>query len=351
MALTAGIASVRMEIVAPLGAGGMGHVYRARDSRLHRDVALKVLLSSASLDPERQQRFEQEARAAGGLSHPNILAIHDVGVDDGAPYLVSELIDGESLRVQMERGVVPLKKLLDLASQIAEGLAAAHAAGIVHRDLKPENVMVTRDGLVKIVDFGLAKALAVENPDGGRASATQTAGFVMGTVPYMSPEQGRGGAVDFRSDQFSFGLMLYEMATGVLAFQRDTPVQTLSAIIGEEPRPIVELNPRVPVPLRWIIERCLAKDPADRYAATADLARDLQTLRNRLTEATTGIGALPEPVSPVRRWLPFAATSALILSAGLAVVGFRPDTVDRASVHPYTVCHRSWLSGSAGLVA
>ena len=350
MALTAGTRLGPYEIVAPLGAGGMGHVYRARDSRLHRDVALKILHSSASLDLERQQRFEQEARAAGGLNHPNILAVYDVGVDDGAPYLVSELIDGESLRVQMERGVVPLKKLLDLAIQIAEGLAAAHAAGIVHRDLKPENVMVTRDSRIKIVDFGLAKALAVGSPDGGCAFATQTAGFVVGTVPYMSPEQGRGGAVDFRSDQFSFGLVLYEMATGVLAFQRDTPVQTLSAIIGEEPRPIVELNPRVPVPLRWIIERCLAKDPADRYAATADLARDLQTLRNRLSEATTGIGALSEPALPFRRWLPLAATSALILSAALAVVGFRPDPVDLASYTPHTVCYRSWLSGGARLV-
>ena len=201
----------------------------------------------------------------------------------------------------------------------------------MHRDLKPENVMLTRDGRVKIVDFGLARALTVERSELGRSSPTQTAGLVVGTVPYMSPEQGRGAALDFRSDQFSFGSILYEMATGIRAFQRDTPVQTLSAIIGEDPRPIDELNPRVPVPLRWIIERCLSKDPADRYAATADLARDLRTLRDRLSEATGGAGVASTPVSLFRGWKWLVGTVGVALSTFFVARAFTPEAVDLAS--------------------
>jgi len=264
----------------------MGEVYRARDPRLRREVAVKILLEAGAADPERQRRFAQEAIAASALNHPNILVVYDVGVEGGVPYLVSELIDGVPLRDEMHRGPTPLKRLLDVAVRIADGLAAAHGAGIVHRDLKPENVMVTRDGRVKIVDFGLAKTLYPDPNESLNPSAlTQTAtGLLLGTVPYMSPEQASGGAVDFRSDQFALGLMLYEMATGVHPFLRVTPVQTLSAVIADEARPLAELNASVPISVRWVIERCLAKDPRGRYAHTADLAADLQQLRDRLTD-------------------------------------------------------------------
>ncbi len=224
----------------------MGEVYRARDSQLPREVAVKVLPESSAANPDRQRRFAQEAIAASALNHPNILVVYDVGVEGNVPYLVSELIDGAPLREEMQRGHVPIKRLLDFASQIASGLAAAHVAGIVHRDLKPENVMTTRDGHVKIVDFGLAKAADAECV-GSAAAATETAtGLLVGTVPYMSPEQASGGSIDFHSDQFSLGLILYEMATGVHPFQRATAVQTLSAVIDVEPRAIAELNPAIP---------------------------------------------------------------------------------------------------------
>src|SRR5499427_5087583 len=230
-------------IVGTVGAGGMGEVYRARDSRLHREVAIKVL-AKAGADAVR--RFTGEAQAASALNHPNI---------------VSELVDGTALRSLVARAPLPVRDVLDLAVQMADGLAAAHAAGIVHRDFKPENVMVTREGRVKILDFGLA---LVGSHDGAAGvldvTLTQT-GIIVGTVPYMSPEQARGGTVDYRTDQFSFGLTLYELVTGRRAFQKETVAQTLAAILQDEPEAIPTLNPRVPVPLRWIIERCLAKDP------------------------------------------------------------------------------------------
>src|SRR4029079_17233484 len=238
MVLSAGARLGSYEILSPLGAGGMGEVYRARDPRLQREVAIKILNEAAAASPERQRRFAQEAIAAGALNHPNILVVYDVGVEAGVPYIVSEFIDGESLRAEMQRGRISLRRLVDIAARIADGLAAAHAAGIVHRDLKPENVMVTRDGRIKIVDFGLAKARADEAEDELRAAGpTETAtGLVMGTVPYMSPEQAAGSPADFRSDQFSCVVTLYEMATGSHPFMRPTPVQTLSAVITDEPR-------------------------------------------------------------------------------------------------------------------
>ncbi len=276
------------EILAPLGAGGMGEVYRARDPRLKRDVAVKILSPETVLDPERLKRFEQEAQAASALNHPNILVVHDFGVDNNTHYLVSELVEGDALRKLIQKGVLSTKKLLDIAVQIADGLAAAHRAGIVHRDLKPENIMVTPENRVKILDFGLAKLAQTGKEEEETVSHFRSqSGIIKGTVPYMSPEQASGKSVDFRSDQFSFGLILYEMATGKRAFQKDTGVQILSAIIAEEPPAIATLNPSVPAPLRWMIERCMIKEPRQRYDSTADLHRDLLNLKEHLSETTT----------------------------------------------------------------
>ena len=273
------------QIIDRLGAGGMGEVYRALDSRLGRKVALKVLPTDLLSNREGLARFALEARSASALNHPNIVTIFEIGQADSSPYLAMELIDGWTLRHLIEAGPLPVKKTLDLAMQIAAGLAKAHQAGIVHRDLKPENIMVTQDGFVKILDFGLAKLQGglhgAPIPQDG--SLTQ-AGFVLGTPDYMSPEQAAGRALDFRSDQFSAGLIFYEMLTRRQIFHRDTPVQTLSAIIQEEPIPLESLNARVPPPLRWAIERCLSKDPADRYATTAELARELKQIRDNLAD-------------------------------------------------------------------
>ena len=255
------------QVVSPLGAGGMGQVYRGRDTRLQRAVAIKVLHDVASRDPDRQRRFAQEAVAASALNHPNILTVYDVGADGDVHFLVSELIEGESLRIEMNRGRMSLKRVIEIAQQIAEGLAAAHEAGIVHRDLKPENVMVTADGRVKIVDFGLAKSVHGEAAMLGEFTATETAeGLVMGTVPYMSPEQARGGAADFRSDQFALGVILYELTTATHPFKRETAVQTLSAIIAEEAPDPAQTAPTLPVAVRWLIRRLLSKNPRQRFA-------------------------------------------------------------------------------------
>ena len=298
------------EIVSPLAAGGMGQVYRGRDTRLQRFVAIKILHDTAALDPDRQRRFAQEALAASALNHPNILTVYDIGTQGEIQFLVSELIEGDSLRAEMNRGRVALKRLLDVAHQIADGLAAAHEAGIVHRDLKPENVMLTVDGRVKIVDFGLAKT-EVEPALAGGPSATQTAaGLIMGTVPYMSPEQARGSPADFRSDQFALGVMLYEMTTATHPFKRETGVQTLSAIIADEPPDPAEVAPSLPVPVRWLIRRLLAKAPRERYAHTADLAAELRTIRGHLSEAT--VATVPITRARSRKWLIPAAGVALV---------------------------------------
>ena len=285
------------EVLAPLGSGGMGEVYRARDERLGREVAIKVLSSEMSEDSSRVRRFEKEARSASALNHPNIVTIYETGSSEGHSFIAMEKVEGETLRGLVAAGALSIKKVLPIASQIALGLAAAHEAGIVHRDLKPENVMVTRDGLVKILDFGLAKLTATGSGigEGSKLPTTTgtTPGVVMGTVGYMSPEQASGAAVDFRSDQFSFGSILYEMVTGERAFQGKTAIDVLGAILNGEPQPIAEINPKVPTQLRWIIERCLAKEPRQRYSSTDDLARDLATLRDHLPEATSGGGLLP----------------------------------------------------------
>ena len=293
MTLAAGSRLGPYEILAPLGAGGMGEVYRARDTRLSREVAIKVLPGDVASDPSRLKRFETEARSASALNHPNIVTIYDIGSVDSVSYITMELVEGKTLRELVAAGSLPIKKLLQIGTQVADGLARAHEAGIVHRDLKPENVMVTKDGLVKILDFGLAKLTYAGPGSGGETNLpTQTAttpGVVMGTVGYMSPEQASGQLIDFRSDQFSLGSILYEMATGQRAFQKKTAVDTLSAILNEEPKPVAEINPEVPGPLRWIIERCLAKEPDNRYTATRDLAREVATLRDHLLEANVSV--------------------------------------------------------------
>ncbi len=307
----------------------MGEVYRANDPRLGRDLAIKVLTAELSADPVRLKRFEKEARSASALNHPNIVTVYDVGSSDGVSYIAMEKVEGETLRALVSGGALPIKKALAISPQIADGLAAAHDAGIVHRDLKPENVMVTRDGLVKILDFGLAK-LTSKGPgsDGDSKLPTMTGttpGVVMGTVGYMSPEQASGAAVDFRSDQFSFGSILYEMVTGKRAFAKKTAVDTLGAILNEEPEPMGSINPQAPTQLRWIVERCLAKEPRQRYSSTDDLSRDLATLRDHLSEAVSA-GA---PVAPGARdslafprlrrlWgLPLVAILLLIVIAGV----------------------------------
>src|SRR5512141_3070325 len=291
MALVAGQKLGPYEILAPLGAGGMGEVYRARDSRLRRDVAIKVLPPELATDPDRNQRFEQEARAASGLNHHNIVTIHDIGSSDSTVFIAMELVEGKTLREILLAGALPTRRLLDIACQIADGLAKAHSAGIVHRDLKPENVMVSKDGVVKILDFGLAKLLKNQPEEGTDVPTATRAGTVMGTVGYMSPEQASGEPVDFRSDQFSLGSILYEMASGKRAFERATGAETLTAIIREEAEPLGRLAASVPGPFRWLVERCLQKDPEERYASTRDLARDLKSIREHLSDSS---GSAPE---------------------------------------------------------
>jgi predicted ATPase len=265
----------------------MGEVYRARDPRLDRSVAIKILPAELSADSDRLHRFEREARSVSALNHPNIVTIYELAKDGSAHYIAMELIEGQTLRQLLVAGSLPIRKAIEIAAQIAEGLAKAHEAGITHRDMKPENLMVSRDGFVKILDFGLAKVASPvgEQHETRTLSSWQTQpGIVIGTVQYMSPEQASGAPLDFRSDQFSFGLVLYEMVTGKRAFPRGTAAEILVAIMREPTEPIAVQNPDVPAPLCWAIERCLAKDPDKRYVSTRDLARDLAAIRERFSE-------------------------------------------------------------------
>src|SRR5215470_15035600 len=316
MSLKAGSRLGPYDVLAPLGAGGMGEVWRARDTRLAREVAIKMLPEEVSRDASRLKRFEKEARSASALNHPNIVTIYDLGETESLHWIAMEKVEGKTLRETLFGGALPIRKLLPIAAQIADGLARAHEAGIVHRDLKPENAMVTKDGLVKILDFGLAKLTATgQGSDEGSQLPTETGtspGVVLGTVGYMSPEQAGAQPVDFRSDQFSFGSILYEMATGKKAFQKRTAIDTLSAILNEEPEPIGEINTQVPAPLRWTVERCLAKEPQARYAATSDLARDLSTMRDRLSEAVSGPSITREAPRTGRRVLAVAAAVVVV---------------------------------------
>jgi Tol biopolymer transport system component len=315
MSLSVGTRFGPYEIVAPLGAGGMGEVYRAHDSRLGREVALKVLPPGFSADQERLRRFEQEARAAGALNHPNILGVYDIGSHDGAPYVVSELLDGETLRARIGDSPLPQRKAVDYAAQIAKGLAAAHERGIVHRDLKPDNLFVTRDGRVKILDFGLAK---MGDPRGGDAETRfatggpeTSAGTALGTVGYMSPEQVRGQKVDHRSDIFSFGVVLYEMLTGRRAFQGDSAVETMNAILKEDPKPAGNGGPPLPPGLDRIVLHCLEKSPEERFQSARDVAFDIEALSGTSSQA-----AMKAPAPGRRSWMRVAAAGLLAAAAG-----------------------------------
>ncbi len=298
-------------MLGPLGAGGMGEVYKALDPRIGRQVALKLLPESLANDPERRRRFEQEARLAAALNHPNVMAIYDVGLDQHPPYIVAELVAGESLRGLIEAGPLAVRKTIDVAAQMAAGLAAAHAAGIVHRDLKPENIIVTPEGVAKILDFGVARVESKAAASGATMTMNNTSlGAVVGTAGYMSPEQAQGLEIDSRSDQFSLGLLIYEMLSGKQAFARASAVQTMSAIIEEEPPP---LDRTVPVQVRWIMQRCLAKEPAGRYESTRDLARELAALRDHFGElGTAASGTQPAITAPLPRRRPLPWRAALI---------------------------------------
>ncbi len=287
MALAAGTRIGPYEIAALLGVGGMGEVYRARDTRLAREVAIKVLPTSFAGDADRLRRFEQEARATGLLNHPNILQVHDVGSHEGAPYVVSELLEGETLRDRIGGTPLPVRKAIDFATQIARGLSAAHEKGIVHRDLKPENLFLTRDGRVKILDFGLAKLVhgeALSEAETNTHGMPGTdAGKVLGTVGYMSPEQVRAQPVDHRSDIFSFGSVLYEMLSGRRAFRGASAVETMSAILKEDPPDLSETNRSLPPALERIVSHCLEKNPEERFQSARDIAFDLEQLSGSAT--------------------------------------------------------------------
>jgi predicted ATPase len=275
------------DLVERIGAGGMGAVYRAKDSRLDREVAIKILSLDRDSRPEAIERFEREARAAGALNHPNIVTIYELGRFEDTHYIAMELVEGETVRRLLTSGPIPFPKAVAMAAQIADAIAKAHEVGIAHRDLKPENIMVTAEGTVKVLDFGLAKLFAPGNCGPGTEDAATVAtreGIVMGTCGYMSPEQTTGSDVDFHSDQFSFGAVLYEMVTGVPAFRRQTDAETTAAILRDEPKQFAAGMIDAPPPFQWIVDRCLAKDPKQRYSSTRDLYRDLVAVRDRLVQ-------------------------------------------------------------------
>jgi hypothetical protein len=321
------------EVVGPIGAGGMGEVYRATDTRLGRDVAIKVLSSALTKDTDRLLRFEQEARTVATLNHPNILGIHDIGSYDGAPFLVSELLEGETLRQKIEQGPIPTRRTVEYALGIAKGLAAAHEKGIVHRDLKPENVFITRDGRVKILDFGLAK---LTRPEGNLETATTVTlgspstmpGMVLGTIGYMSPEQVRGEPSDCRSDIFSFGAVLYEMLTGKRAFKKPTAAETMTAILKEEPPELTDTGWQGPIGLQRILSRCLEKAPERRFQSASDLAFAIEALSGSGTglSLSATLAAVKESKSPWR-WVGWAAGGLALLALGGAIAwSLRPKS-------------------------
>ncbi len=295
----------------------MGEVYRARDARLNRDVAVKVLPQAFARDPERLRRFQQEAQAVAALNHPNILAIHDFGDHEGSPYIVTEFLEGETLRDRIRPGALPMRKATEYGEQVARGLAAAHEKGIVHRDLKPENIFITRDGRVKILDFGLAK---LARPEGISATDAETLvsqtepGVVMGTVGYMSPEQVKGQTADHRSDVFSFGAILYEMLSGRRAFRGETSVETMSAILKEDPPELSETNRNVPPVMERIVRHCLEKNPEERFQSARDVAFNLQSLSGSATQVAA-IAPGRQPGTRVSRIAAAAVASMAVLAA------------------------------------
>ncbi|HUL73887.1 MAG TPA: protein kinase [Vicinamibacterales bacterium] len=317
MALTLGTRLGPYEILAAIGAGGMGEVYRAKDTRLDREVAIKVLPTSLAGDPDRRARFEREAKAVAALSHPNILAIHDVGAQGETTYAVTELLDGETLRERLtQHGALPVRKAIDVAVQIARGLAAAHDKGLIHRDLKPENVFLLKDGQVKILDFGLARQTAA--PAGSGATQTVAAtdpGTVMGTVGYMAPEQVRGQAMDARTDLFALGAVLCEMLSGQRAFQRETPADTMTAILKEDPPDLSATRADLSPALDRIVRHCLEKNPAERFQTARDIAFALEAFSG--TSLTAVSGAVRAAASAPAGWRR-PLTMALVAIAGLA---------------------------------
>jgi Tol biopolymer transport system component len=322
MALTAGTKLGPYEIISPIGAGGMGEVYRARDTRLGRDVAIKVLPEALAHDADRLRRFEQEARTIAALNHPNILGIHDIGAHDGAPFLVSEFLEGVTLRNKLASGPLQVRRAIEYALGIAAGLAAAHEKGVVHRDLKPENVFVTRDERIKVLDFGLAKLVRPEENREAAVTLTSPAtlpGMVMGTVGYMSPEQVRGGTIEPQSDIFSFGAVLYEMLTGKRAFKRETSAETMTAILREEPQALSDAGWQGPPELQRILARCLEKNVERRFQSASDLAFAIESLSGTsfgtLTGTTTGTPTAKSVSQPKSRraWLPWVVAAALLV--------------------------------------
>ena len=344
MPLTSGTKLGPYVIHAAIGAGGMGEVYRAHDTRLKRDVAIKILPASFSADPDRLQRFAQESRAAAALNHPNILSIYDIGEDRGRPYVVSELLEGESLRERLRPGALSSRKAIDYAQQIAKGLAAAHEKGIVHRDLKPENLFITSDGRAKILDFGLAKFTHPEANVSDEAPTLQVAteaGTVMGTAGYMSPEQVRGKPTDSRSDIFSFGAILYEMLSGKRAFHGDSAADTMSAILKEEPADLSETNRNVSPALERIVRHCLEKSPAERFQSARDVAFNLEALTDASISSRAGIQVLPEQKS--RPWLMPLIATLLILASWAGIYRFAQRGVARSNPAFHEVTFRNGI--------
>ena len=333
----------RYEIRSLLGAGGMGEVYRAKDPKLGRDVAIKVLPPTFSTDAERLRRFEQEAQAAGALNHPNILSIYDVATHDGSLYVVSELLEGETLRERMDGAALPSRKAIDYALQIAHGLATAHEKGIVHRDLKPENLFITKDGRVKILDFGLAKLIepkveSAAQTDVPTRKIHTDPGVVMGTAGYMSPEQVRGRTVDYRSDIFSFGAVLYEMLSGRRAFEGESAIETLNAILKEDPPDISATDNSVPLPLERIIRRCIEKSPEERFQSARDLAFALEAVSGFSSSQTfaTNIASAPSTRQKSRERLAWIIAGVMLIGL-LAALPFAISYFRRVPVESSVV--------------
>jgi eukaryotic-like serine/threonine-protein kinase len=333
LALAPGTRLGSYEIVSALGAGGMGEVYRARDAALRRDVAVKVLPVAFAHDEERLRRFAQEAQAAAALNHPNILAIFQVGQHDEAPFIVSELLAGETLRDRLREGALPVRKAVDYAVQTARGLAAAHEKGIIHRDLKPENIFITDDGRAKILDFGIAKLVAAEDAaDGATVSAQTASGTVLGTIGYMSPEQVRGQAVDTRADIFSFGAILYEMLSGRGPFKKDTAPDTITAVLREDPPELAAAERGFPPALERIVKRCLEKNPPERFQSARDLAFALEDVSSIST------GHVPVTTEPARRFtrpMLIAGVIGILLLAGVAGAVWRRLNIAPATQPTY----------------
>ena len=355
MALASGTKLGPYEILSELGAGGMGEVYRARDPRLGREVAIKVLPSGSAPDSERLRRFEQEARATAALNHPNILAVFDIGSQDNSPYIVSELLDGETLRARLNSGALPVRKAVEYALQISRGLAAAHDHGIFHRDLKPENIFITRDGHVKILDFGLAK-LTMPEPGAPGLSVQATLdsvtgrGVLLGTLGYMSPEQCRGATVDARSDIFSFGAVLYEMVSGKRAFRGDTTADTISSILKEEPPDLATTGRDVPPMLERIVHHCLEKDPAARFQSARDVAFALEALSS---VSSLGASAVAMPAHTIaalpsrKSWLVpslLGVIAVLIVAVALLIVSVSTPPPEPPSYRQLTFARESITS-------